>query len=55
MYGEIEFKQMEIPGNKYKELILLPQSDQRMTVPGSDPMSPAILGTSSAPVSLEPQ
>lgn len=60
MCGKVEFKQMEIVGIKWKEQILLPQSDQRMSVPDSEAANLVIMGTSSAPgalalKSLEPQ
>ena len=59
MCGKVEFKQMEIPGIKWKEQILLPQSVQRMPVSGSEAVSPAIMGTCAIPgplalKSLEP-
>ena len=43
MYGEDEIKQKGIPRNKQKGQILLPQSDQRIAVLGSDALSPAIM------------
>ena len=45
----VEFKQMENPGNKWKEPILLPQLDQRIAVPDSEAVSSTIMGISSAP------